>query len=144
MAFQPSADFFGIRCLGFKCRWWQQRQVNDAVASERSIFSESHDYKSFSGVAMNTYIPILRGLDARGGRKLRTDTQTLWWPSGVKFNSSYANIYTSTKPQHLHTCKTYFKYKTYFFVRTMTSRPCHFSHMRNAPLAVLCTINLAS
>ena len=62
MAFQPSADFFGIRCLGFKCSWWHQRQVNDAVASERSIFSESHDYKSFSGVTMNTYIPILRGL----------------------------------------------------------------------------------
>ena len=26
-------------------------------------------------VAVNTYVPIFRGLDARGGRKLRTDTQ---------------------------------------------------------------------
>ena len=25
---------------------------------------------------MNTYVPILRDLDARGGRKLRTDTHT--------------------------------------------------------------------
>ena len=25
---------------------------------------------------MNTYVPIFRGLDARGGRKLRTDTHT--------------------------------------------------------------------
>ena len=36
------------------------RQANDAVASERSIFSKNHG----------------RGLDARGGRKLRTDTHT--------------------------------------------------------------------
>ena len=27
-------------------------------------------------VAVNTYVPIFRGLDARGGRKLRTDTHT--------------------------------------------------------------------
>ena len=47
------------------------RQANDAVVSERSIFSENHDYKSFS-----TYVPIFRGLDARGGRKLRTNTHT--------------------------------------------------------------------
>ena len=46
------------------------------VASERSIFSENHDYKSFFRVAVNTYVPIFRGLDARGGRKLRTDTHT--------------------------------------------------------------------
>ena len=48
MAFQASADSFGIRCLGFKCSWWHQRQANYAVASERSIFSENHNYKSFS------------------------------------------------------------------------------------------------
>ena len=33
-------------------------------------------YKSFFRVAVNTYVPIFRGLDARGGRKLRTDTHT--------------------------------------------------------------------
>ena len=27
-------------------------------------------------VAVNTYVPIFRGLDARGGRKLQTDTHT--------------------------------------------------------------------
>ena len=52
------------------------RQANDAVASERHIFSENHYYKSFSRVTVNTYVPIFRGLDARGGRKLRTDTHT--------------------------------------------------------------------
>ena len=76
MALQTSDDSFGIRRLGFKCSWWHQRQTNDAVASERSIFSENHDYKSFFRVAMNTFVPIFRGLDTRGGRKLRTDTQT--------------------------------------------------------------------
>ena len=76
MAFQPSADSFGIRRLGFKCSWWSRRQASDAVASERSIFSENYDYKSFYRVVMNTSVPIFRGLDARGGRKLRTDTHT--------------------------------------------------------------------
>ena len=27
-------------------------------------------------VVVNTYVPIFRGLDAHGGRKLRTDTHT--------------------------------------------------------------------
>ena len=76
MAFQPSVDSFGIRRLGFKCSWWQPRQANDAVAFEPSIFSENHDYKSFSRVAVNTYVPIFWGLDAHGGRKLRTHTHT--------------------------------------------------------------------
>ena len=70
MAFQPSGNSFGIRRLGFKCRWWHRRQANDAVASETSIFSENHDYKSFFRFAVNTYVPTFRGLDARGGRKL--------------------------------------------------------------------------
>ena len=70
MAFQPSTDSFGIRRLGFKCSWWHQRQANDAVASEQSIFSENHNYKSFFHVAVNMYVPIFRGLDACGGRKL--------------------------------------------------------------------------
>ena len=52
-----------------------------AIASERSIFRKNHDYNSYNykrafRVAVNTYVslPIFRGLDARGGRKLRTDT----------------------------------------------------------------------
>ena len=56
MAFQPSADSFGIRRLGFKCSWWHPRQANDTVASEPSIFSENQDYKSFFRVAVNTYV----------------------------------------------------------------------------------------
>ena len=70
MAFQPSADSFGICRLGFKCSWWHLRQANDAVPSESSIFSENHNYKRFFRVAVNTYVPIFRGLDARVGRKL--------------------------------------------------------------------------
>ena len=58
MAFQPSDDSFGIRRLGFKCSWWHPSQANDVVASEPSIFSENHDYKSFFRVVVNTYVPI--------------------------------------------------------------------------------------
>ena len=70
MAFQTSADSFGIRRLGFKCSWCHPKQANGAVASEPSIFSKNNDYKSFFRVAVNTYVPIFRGLDARDGRKL--------------------------------------------------------------------------
>ena len=69
-------DSVGIRLLGLRCSWWHSRQANDIVASERSIFSENYDYISFFRVAMNTYVPIFRDLDARGGRKLYTNRQT--------------------------------------------------------------------
>ena len=69
-------DSVGIRILGLRSSEWHSGQANDAVAFERSIFSENHNYKSFFCVAVNTYVPIFRGLDARGGRKLRTDTHT--------------------------------------------------------------------
>ena len=46
----------------FKCSWWHPRQANDAVASEPSIFSENHYYKSFSRVTVNMYVPIFWGL----------------------------------------------------------------------------------
>ena len=60
--------------------------MTPAVASQRSInFSAKitiilNSYiairiKSFR-VAVNTYVPIFRGLVARDGRKLRTDTHT--------------------------------------------------------------------
>ena len=54
MYFQPSADSFGIRILGGRYSWWHSRQANDAVASQRSIFSENQDLKSFFGVALKT------------------------------------------------------------------------------------------
>ena len=51
-----------------------------AVASERSIFTaKNHDcnsYIEFFRVAVNTYAPIFRGVDARGGRKLYTNRHT--------------------------------------------------------------------
>ena len=75
MAFQPSVDSFGIRRLGFKCSWWHPKQANDAVASEPSILAKIAIINFFR-VAVNTYVPIFRGLDAHGGRKLRTDTHT--------------------------------------------------------------------
>ena len=65
-----------FRLFGLRCSSWHSRQANDAVASERSIFSENQGYKSFSRVTVNPYVPIFRDLDARGGRNLRTDTQT--------------------------------------------------------------------
>ena len=51
--------------LGFKCSWWHPRQSNDAIASEPSIFSENHDYKSFSVSRCrggHVRIPIFRDL----------------------------------------------------------------------------------
>ena len=57
-----------------KCSWWQLRQTNDGVAFEQSIFAKIMIIKVFC-VAVNMYVPIFRGLDARGGRKLQTDRQ---------------------------------------------------------------------
>ena len=58
MAFQHSADSFGIRCLGFKCTWLHPRQANDVLASEPSIFSEITFIKVFPcrGEHVRTYI----------------------------------------------------------------------------------------
>ena len=70
-------DSVVIRIFGLRSSWWHSRQANDAVASELSIFlvRKLRLYKFFR-IAVNTYVPIFRGLDARGGRKLRTDTHT--------------------------------------------------------------------
>ena len=54
--------------------------MTPAVASERSNFSKNHDWNSYNyrifRVAVNTYAPIFRGVDARGGRKLYTNRHT--------------------------------------------------------------------
>ena len=54
--------------------------MTPAVASERSIFSKNHDWNSYNyrifRVAVNTYAPIFRGVDARGCRKLYTNRHT--------------------------------------------------------------------
>ena len=56
------------------------KQMTPAIASERRIFSENHDYntyiKSFPCRGEHVRIPIFRDIDARSGRKLRTDTHT--------------------------------------------------------------------
>ena len=52
------------------------RQANDAIASERNLFSENHNYKRFFRVAVNTYVPIFLGLDVRGGRENYEQTHT--------------------------------------------------------------------
>ena len=55
--------------------------MTPAVASERSIFSKNHNWNSYNyrvfHAVVNTYAPIFRGVDARGGRNyIRTDTHT--------------------------------------------------------------------
>ena len=65
MSFQPSADSFGICLLGLRISLWHSRQANDAVAS--AFLAK---IIKFFRVAMNLYVPIFQGLDARGGRKL--------------------------------------------------------------------------
>ena len=54
-------------------------QANDAVPSERNIFRKNHDYNIYKRVfrvAVNMTVTIFRGLDARGGRKLQTNTHS--------------------------------------------------------------------
>ena len=51
------ADSVGIRILELMCIVGFEG-ANDAKASEQSIFSENHDYKSFR-VAVNTYVLYL-------------------------------------------------------------------------------------
>ena len=71
------ADSVGICILGLRFYLVASRQANDAVASKQSILRRKISYKSFS-CPVNPYIhvPIFRGLDVRGGTKLRTDTHT--------------------------------------------------------------------
>ena len=76
MAFQPSADSFGIRRLGFKCSWWHPRQANDAMALNEAYFAKIVIIKVFLCHDEHVLTIIYRSLCARGGRKLRTDTQT--------------------------------------------------------------------
>ena len=54
--------------------------------------------KSFR-VAVNTYVPIFQGLDARGGRKLRTDTHThthTYTHTNTSCGEEYLNLVQAT------------------------------------------------
>ena len=44
MSIPRCADSVDIRILGLCCSWRHIQQANDAVTSERSIFSENQDY----------------------------------------------------------------------------------------------------
>ena len=48
--------------------------VNKAFSAKITIIINKIVFR----VAMNTYAPIFRDLDARGGRKLRTDTRDIY------------------------------------------------------------------
>ena len=60
-------------------------------------------YKRVFRVAVNTYVPIFRGLDARGGRKLRTDTHTRAHTHTHTHTHGTRHTHTHT---HTHTCGT--------------------------------------
>ena len=76
MAFQPLADSFGIHRLGFKCSWWHRRQANDAVASERNIFSENHDYNVSRYTRTYLYFGVWMRVVAENYEQTHTDTHT--------------------------------------------------------------------
>ena len=62
MAFQPSADSFGIRRLGFKCSRGHRRQVNDAVALNEVYLAKISMIKLFPcrDEHVRTYILVSR------------------------------------------------------------------------------------
>ena len=80
-------------------------QANDAVASERSIFSkQNHDYSA----AVNTYVslPIFRGLDARGGK-------------------NYEQAHTHTRDNHSNDNNNDYKlFKALKLIRIICDRIC--------------------
>ena len=56
-------------------------------------------YRNFFRVEVNTYVPIFRGLDARGGRKLRTETET----HPATHTPTHPPSHPATHPPHTHT-----------------------------------------
>ena len=75
-----------------------------AVTSEQNIFCKNHGYiyKRVFRVAVNTYVPIFRDVDACGGRKLRTDTHTC----GTTTVMMIIKIIRSTEAHMHNVCKT--------------------------------------
>ena len=70
--------------------------------SGSSLLIESTDSMiNFSFVAVNTYVPIFRGLDALGGIKLRTDTRTHTCDNYSNDNN-YIKIIRSTDALYIH------------------------------------------
>ena len=57
MAFQPSADSFGIRRFGFKSSW-HPSQSNDAVALNLACLAKITIITVFFRVAVNSYFGV--------------------------------------------------------------------------------------
>ena len=79
--------------------------MTPAVASERSIFSKNHDCNSYNyrvfRVAVNTYAPIFRGVDACGGRNLYTNRHTHTHTRGTATVTIIIKIIRSTAAQYV-------------------------------------------
>ena len=73
--------------------------LNEAFSPKITIII----YKRVFRVAVNTYVPIFRDLDAHGGRKLRTDTrETTAVTIIIKIiRSAEAHAYTYAKPLNI-------------------------------------------
>ena len=75
-------------------RWYPYFVAQEQLVAFEASKSrcKNHDYKLYKRVfrvAVNTYVPIFQGLDARGGRKLRTDTHR-----HMQDNHSNNNLYS--------------------------------------------------
>ena len=64
-------ELFGLVAFPFFLLIEKSFHVNEAFLAKITIIINKIVFR----VAVNTYVPIFRGLDARGGRKLRTDTR---------------------------------------------------------------------
>ena len=95
-------DSVGIRILWLRSSYWHSRQANDAVASERSIFSKQNTiiiYKTVFRAAVNTYVslPIFRGLDARGGKNYEQAHTHAGQPQYSNDNNNYYKLFEALK-----------------------------------------------
>ena len=88
---------------------------NDALASERSIFSKNHDYKSFLCVGVNPLVPIFWDL--------RT---CAWWQKTTnKHTHTHTHMHTHTR-RHTHThTRTHTHAQTHTHTHTRTNTHTH-------------------
>ena len=81
MSYPRCVESVSIRILWLRSTYWHSRLANATVASERSIFSKNHDYNTYIykrvfRVAVNTYIPIFRGLQTCDGEYTKHCTRS--------------------------------------------------------------------
>ena len=103
--------------------------MTPAVASERSIFSKNHDWNSYNyrvfRVAVNTYAPIFRGVDARGGRKLYTNRHTHTRDSHSDDNNK----------DYSKRCSSIGLIQRTVYIRTY-AKPLNMKHMRHSGIII--------